>query len=49
MHNLRHSLSDWLVNSSTDVKTVSTMLRNFKIQITLDLYAQGTNDSKIAA
>jgi len=49
LHNLRSSLSHWLVNQNVDVKTVSTMLRHSKIQTTLDLYTQGRNDSKIAA
>jgi integrase len=49
LHNLRHSLSNWLVNSGTDVKTVQTMLRHAKVQTTLDLYTQGDNDNKISA
>jgi len=49
LHNLRHSLSNWLVNSGTDVKTVQTMLRHSKSQTTLDLYTQGDNDNKISA
>src|ERR1022692_764595 len=49
LHNLRHSLSNWLVNSGTDVKTVQTMLRHSKSQTTLDLYPQGDNDNKISA
>jgi len=49
LHNLRHSLSNWLVNSGTDVKTVQTMLRHSKSQTTLDLYVQGDNDNKITA
>ena len=49
LHNLRHSLSNWLVNSGTDVKTVQTMLRHAKSQTTLDLYTQGDNDDKINA
>jgi integrase len=49
LHNLRHSLSNWLVNSGTDVKTVQTMLRHSKSQTTLDLYTQGDNDNKITA
>lgn len=49
LHNLRHSLSNWLVNSGTDVKTVQTMLRHSKSQTTLDLYTQGDNDNKINA
>ena len=49
LHNLRHSLSNWLVKSGTDVKTVQTMLRHSKSQTTLDLYTQGDNDNKISA
>jgi integrase len=49
LHNLRHSLSNWLVNSGTDVKTVQTMLRHEKSQTTLDLYTQGDNGNKIKA
>ena len=49
LQNLRHSFSNWLVNSVTDVKTVQTMLRHSKSQTTLDLYTQGDNDNKISA
>jgi integrase-like protein len=49
LHNLRHSLSNWLVKSGTEVKTVQTMLRHSRSQTTLDLYAQGDNDNKITA
>jgi integrase len=49
LHNLRHSLSNWLVGSGTDLKTVQTMLRHSKSQTTLDLYTQGDNGNKIAA
>ena len=49
LHNLRHSLSNWLVKSGTDVKTVQTMLRHSKSQTTLDMYTQGDNDNKISA
>ena len=49
-HNLRHSLSNWLVNQGkVDPKTVQEMLRHAKLQTTLDLYTQGDNDNKISA
>jgi len=49
-HNLRHSLSNWLVNrGKVDPKTVQEMLRHAKVQTTLDLYTQGDNDNKISA
>jgi integrase len=45
LHNLRHSLSNWLVNKAkVDPKTVQSMLRHAKIQTTLDLYTQGDGD-----
>jgi integrase len=38
LHNMRHSLSNWLVNKAkTDPKTVQGILRHAKIQTTLDL------------
>jgi integrase len=38
LHNLRHSLSNWLVNrGKVDPKTVQEMLRHEKVQTTLDL------------
>ena len=50
LHNLRHSLSNWLVNQAKiDPKTVQEMLRHSKVQTTLDLYTQGDNDNKISA
>ena len=50
LHNLRHSLSNWLVNrAKVDPKTVQEMLRHAKVQTTLDLYTQGDNDNKISA
>jgi integrase len=50
LHNLRHSLSNWLVNKGhVDPKTVQEMLRHAKVQTTLDLYTQGDNDNKISA
>jgi len=50
LHNLRHSLSNWLVNKAKEnPKTVQEMLRHAKVQTTLDLYTQGDNDNAIAA
>jgi len=46
LHNLRHSLGNWLVNSGTDVKTVQTSLRHAKVQTTLDLYTQGNTTTR---
>ena len=50
LHNLRHSLSNWLVNKAkVDPKTVQSMLRHSRIQTTLDLYTQVDGDeTKIA-
>lgn len=45
LHNLRHSLSNWLVNKAkVDPKTVQGILRHSRIQTTLDLYTQKDND-----
>jgi integrase len=45
LHNLRHSLSNWLVNKRKEnPKTVQGMLRHGKIQTTLDLYTQSDLD-----
>ncbi len=50
LYNLRHSLSNWLVNrAKVDPKTVQKMLRHAKVQTTLDLYTQGDNNNKISA
>ena len=50
LHNLRHSLSNRLVNQGkVDPKTVQEMLRHAKVQTTLDLYTQGDNYNKISA
>ncbi len=50
MHNLRHSLSSWLVNKAkVEPKTVQTILRHSRIQTTLDLYTQGDGDETRAA
>jgi integrase len=50
LHNLRHSLSNWLVNKGkVDPKTVQSILRHSRIQTTLDLYTQGDGDETRAA
>ena len=49
-HNLRHSLSNWLVNKAKiEPKTVQGILRHSKIQTTLDLYTQEDDDETRAA
>ena len=50
LHNLRHSLSNWLVNKAkVEPKTVQGLLRHSKIQTTLDLYTQEDRDETLAA
>jgi integrase len=50
LHNLRHSLSTWLVNKAkVEPKTVQSILRHSRIQTTLDLYTQGDGDETRAA
>jgi integrase len=50
LHNLRHSLSSWLVNKGkVEPKTVQSLLRHSRIQTTLDLYTQGDGDETRAA
>lgn len=50
LHNLRHSLSSWLVNKAkVDPKTVQGMLRHSRIGPTLDLYTQQDPDNGRAA
>jgi integrase len=50
LHNLRHSLSNWLVNKGkVEPKTVQGILRHSKIQTTLDLYTQKDSDEARAA
>ena len=45
LHNLRHSLSNWLVNKAkVGPKTVQGILRHANIQTTLDLYTQEDSD-----
>jgi integrase len=50
LHNLRHSVSNWLVNKGkVEPKTVQGLLRHSKIQTTLDLYTQEDSDETRAA
>ncbi len=50
LHNLRHSLSNWLVNKAkVEPKPVQGILRHSKIQTTLDLYTQDDADEARAA
>ena len=50
LHNLRHSLSSWLVNKGkVEPKTVQSLLRHSRIHTTLDLYTQGDGDETRAA
>ena len=50
LHNLRYSLSNWLVNKAkVEPKTVQGLLRHSKIQTTLDLYTQEDSDETRAA
>jgi integrase len=50
LHNLRHSLSNWLVNKAkVEPKTVQGILRHANVQTTLDLYTQEDGDEALAA
>ena len=50
LHNLRHSLSNWLVNEAkVEPKTVQGLLRHSRIQTTLDLYTQDDSEEMRAA
>jgi integrase len=50
LHNLRHSLSNWMVNKGkVEPKTVQGILRHSRIQTTLDLYTQQDSDEARAA
>ena len=50
LHNLRHSLSNWMVNKGkVQAKIVQGILRHSRIQTTLDLYTQGDADETRAA
>src|ERR1035441_8485228 len=49
-HNLRHSLASYLVTqTTTDVKTVQSMLRHADIGTTLDIYTHAINKDKLVA
>ena len=49
-HNLRHSLSNWLVNKAREnPKTVQGILGHSRIQTTLDLYSDTDLESMIEA
>ena len=50
MHNLRHSLANWLANKAKEnPKTVQGILGHSRIQTTLDLYVDEDLDEMIAA
>jgi integrase len=50
LHNLRHSLSNWLTNKAkVEPKTVQGMLRHSKIETTMNLYTQDDNENKVEA
>jgi integrase len=50
LHNLRHSLSHWLVNKAKEnPKTVPCILGHSRVQTTLDLYTGEDLDEMIAA
>ena len=50
LHNLRHSLSNWLVNKAKEnPKTVQGILGHSRIQTTLDLYTDEDLDEMITA
>jgi integrase len=50
LHNLRHSLSNWLVNKAkVEPKTVHEILRHAKSQTTLDLHTQEESDETLVA
>jgi integrase len=45
LHDLRHSLSNWLVNKAkVEPKTVQGILRHSRVPTTLDLYTQKDSD-----
>jgi integrase len=50
LHNLRHSLSNWLVSKAkTDPKTIQGLLRHANVKTTLQLYARADGDETRAA
>jgi integrase len=48
-HNLRHSLSTFLVAAGRDPKTVQGLLRHANVQTTLQVYSHGRNEDRMAA
>ncbi|MDR3747952.1 MAG: hypothetical protein P4M04_07355 [Acidobacteriota bacterium] len=50
LHNLRHSLTNYLVNTAkVQAKTVQGILHHSRIQTTLDLYTQQHGDETLVA
>ena len=49
LHNFRHSLSTFLVNSKIQAKTVQGLLRHANVKTTLNLYTQADEDETLAA
>ena len=50
LHNLRHSLSNWMVNKAkVGPKTVQGLLRHSRVQTTLNLYTQSDADETMNA
>jgi integrase len=50
LHNLRHSLSNWLTKEAkVDPKTVQGMLRNSKTETAMNLDTQDDNLNKVEA
>ena len=48
-HNLRHSLSTFLVGTQIDPKTVQDLLRHSDVKTTLQLYTQSIDANRLAA
>lgn len=49
LHNFRHSLSTFLVNSKIQARTVQGLLRHANVKTTLNLYTQADGDETRAA
>jgi integrase len=48
-HNFHHSLATFLIKKGKDVKTIQGLLRHAKASITLNIYSQAIDASKLAA
>ena len=48
-HNLRHSLESFLVQAGKDPKTVQALLRHADVKTTLQIYAHGRSEDRMAA